>query len=130
MKFGYAIVYVPDVEQTLSFFEQAFSWKRKFIHESGEYGELNTGDTTLAFASHNLGEINLPNGYIAVNDTPKPLGFELAFVVDDVDMAHLKAITAGATELSVPKQKPWGQRVSYIQTPSGILIELCSPMNN
>lgn len=130
MKFGYTIIYVPDVEQTISFFENAFGWKRNFIHESGEYGELDTGDTTLAFASHNLGKINLPNGYIAVNNASKPLGFELAFVVDDVDMVHLKAITAGATELSVPKQKPWGQRVSYVRTPSGILIELCSPMNN
>lgn len=47
MKLGYTIVYVPDVAASLAFFEQAFGIERRFLHESGMYGELDTGATTL-----------------------------------------------------------------------------------
>lgn len=40
MKLGYTIVYVPDVAQSLAFFETAFGLKRRFLHESGSCGEL------------------------------------------------------------------------------------------
>lgn len=32
-------------------------------------------------------------------------------------------------ELGRPVEKPWGQTVSYMATPSGILLEICSPVN-
>ena len=53
MKFGYTIVYVADVAASLAFFERAFGLATRFVHESG-YGELETGATALAFASHEL----------------------------------------------------------------------------
>ena len=40
MKFGYTIVYVPKVADSLQFFEKAFGLEQKFLHESGDYGEL------------------------------------------------------------------------------------------
>ena len=51
-------------------------------------------------------------------------------LLDDPALAHLldRAVEAGARELSGPKQKPWGQTVSYVRDPNGVLIELCSPM--
>lgn len=48
MKFGYTIMYVENVEQTVEFYEAAFGLSRRFIHEGG-YAEMDTGDTTLAF---------------------------------------------------------------------------------
>ncbi|MGO3892300.1 MAG: VOC family protein [Paenalcaligenes sp.] len=128
MKFGYTIVYVPDVEASLQFFTQAFGFERRFLHESGDYGELETGQTTLAFASHALGEMNLPAGHIEAHASAKPLGVELVFVTDDVPQAHQRALAAGATELAAPVTKPWGQTVSYVRCPDGSLVELCSPM--
>jgi lactoylglutathione lyase len=44
----------------LAFFEKAFGLKRKFVHESGTYGELDTGETALAFAAHELGAGSAP----------------------------------------------------------------------
>jgi lactoylglutathione lyase len=128
MKFGYTIAYVPDVSASLSFFEQAFGFARRFLHESGEYGELNTGETTLAFASVAMGNSHFSGGVLIAKDCAKPLGIEIAFVADDVVAAHNKALSAGATELSAPETKPWGQMVSYVRCPDGILVELCSPM--
>ncbi len=44
---------MEDVESSMAFFEQVFDLERKFVSEDG-YGELNTGQTTLAFASQRL----------------------------------------------------------------------------
>lgn len=55
MKLGYTIFYTPDVAASLTFYAAAFSLQRRFLHEGGDYGELDTGATTLAFAAHSLG---------------------------------------------------------------------------
>lgn len=128
MKLGYTILYVPDVAASLAFFEQAFGLSRRFLHESGDYGELNTGETTLAFASHALGQANFPAGYVAANASSVPLGMEIALVTSDVHKAHAQALAAGAQELKAPEAKPWGQVLSYVRCPDGTLVEICSPM--
>lgn len=130
MKLGYTIIYVPDVSASLVFFENAFGLKRKFLHESGTYGELDTGETTLSFAAHALGDLNFPGGHVHADESVLPLGFEIALVTSDVPAAHAKAIAAGAREMAAPQQKPWGQTVSYVRCPDGVLVELCSPITS
>lgn len=128
MKLGYTIVYVPDVAASLAFFETAFGLARRFLHESGTYGELETGETALAFAAHALGDMNFDGGHVHADTSPQPLGFEIALVTADVPSAHAKAIAAGAREMAAPSQKPWGQVVSYLRCPDGVLVELCTPI--
>ncbi|KIQ00086.1 MULTISPECIES: VOC family protein [Pseudomonas] len=130
MKLGYTIIYVPDVAASLAFFKQAFGLEQRFLHESGTYGELDTGATTLAFAAHELGDMNFPGGHVRADTSIQPLGMEIGLVTEDVAGAHQQAIAAGATELSAPTQKPWGQTVAYIRAPDGTLIELCSPIGS
>lgn len=127
MKFGYTIVYVADVEASLSFFERAFGLSRRFFHESG-YGEVETGVTALGFASHQLGASNLPAGYVKADDSIIPLGMEIALVTNNVQAAYDKALEAGAVALKEPMEKPWGQKVAYVRCPDGVLVELCSPV--
>lgn len=128
MKLGYTIVYVPDVAASLAFFESAFGLPRRFLHESGSYGELDTGATTLAFAAHELGDLNFAGGHVRASESARPLGMEIALVTDDVAAAHGRAIACGATELAAPASKPWGQVVSYVRAPDGTLVELCTPV--
>jgi lactoylglutathione lyase len=128
MQLGYTIVYVPQVEASLQFYVQAFGLKQKFLHESGDYGELDTGATTLAFASHGLGAVNFPLGHVKASDSAQPLGMEIALVTADVPSAHRAALAHGASELAPPTAKPWGQVVSYLRAPDGTLIELCTPV--
>jgi catechol 2,3-dioxygenase-like lactoylglutathione lyase family enzyme len=128
MKLGYAILYVPDVAASLQFFERAFGLRRRFLHESGTYGELETGETTLSFAAHELGDANFPGGHVQAHSSAMPLGMEIAFVTSNVAAAHQRAITHGARELAAPATKPWGQVVSYVRAPDGCLIELCTPI--
>jgi lactoylglutathione lyase len=75
MKFGYTIVYVSSVMDTLTFYKDAFGFETRFLHESGDYGELATGETVLAFACHDLGDMNLNGAYHS-----KPWGQVVAYV--------------------------------------------------
>ncbi len=128
MKLGYVIAYVPQVAESLAFFERAFGFSRRFLHESGAYGELSTGETTLAFAAHELGAMNFTQGYVAASSAAQPLGMQVSLVTDDVPAAHARALAAGAIELNGPASKPWGQVVSYVRCPAGTLVEICSPV--
>ncbi len=128
MKLGYTIVYVPDVAASLGFFDRAFGVPTRFLHESGTYGELETGATTLAFADHALGEHNFPGGHVEAHRSPQPLGFEVGLVTNDVAAAHRRALDAGAVELAAPAARPWGQIVAYLRCPDGLLVELCTPV--
>ena len=127
MRLGYTIIYVPDVAASVEFFEKAFGLKRRFIHESG-YGEMDTGETALGFATHDLGQSNLPDGYVRASSSELPLGMEIALVTETVKEAHAKAVAAGAVSVKGPIDKPWGQTVSYVRCPDGTLVELCSPV--
>jgi lactoylglutathione lyase len=128
MKFGYTICYVADVDASLDFFERAFGLPRRFLHESGGYGELDTGATTLAFASHATARENLGRDYAAADRSALPLGMEVGLSTEDVPAACDRAVQAGATLLTPPAVKPWGQTVAYVRCPDGTLVELCTPV--
>jgi hypothetical protein len=80
IRYGYTIVYVADVAASLAFYEQAFSLNRRFLHESGQYGELETGTTVLAFSRHDLAGTLFPGGYTPVQSDQPPAGVELGLL--------------------------------------------------
>jgi predicted enzyme related to lactoylglutathione lyase len=126
MKFGYTILYVKDVEQTVAFYEAAFGLVRRFIHEGG-YGEMDTGETTLAFVSLEIAKAAGVSFLEPSADGPSH-AVEVAFVTDDVATSFAHAVDAGAAAVAEPKEKPWGQTVSYIRDINGFLVEICSPV--
>ena len=127
MRFGYTIIYVPDVANAVTFYERAFGLVRRFMHESGQYAEMETGETALAFAGEDL--ISQTCHSFRPNRTSDaPPGSEVAFVTEDVDAAFIHAIAAGAISTVEPHQKPWGQTVAYVRDLNGYLVELCSPV--
>jgi catechol 2,3-dioxygenase-like lactoylglutathione lyase family enzyme len=127
VKFDYTILYVSDVERSLQFYEQAFGFARKFLMP--DYGELLSGETTLAFAAKTLAAGNLPEGFLESSLTERPFAIEVGMVSDDVAQTLANALQAGAVLAAAPKQKPWGQVVAYVRDPDGFLVEICSPMN-
>jgi len=127
MHFGYTIVYVPDVQQAVGFYEKAFGFATRFNADDWDYAELETGDTTLAFAADKMADL------LGISITPNRAdeiapGIELAFVTDDVAGGFTRATDAGATPVTDPHQTPWGQTVSYVRDLNGVLIEICSPV--
>lgn len=129
IKFTYTILYVTDVEKTITFYENVFDLQRRFISPDNDYGELQTGNTTLSFASHKLAESGLKEGYTKADSSAKPFGMEIGFVTEDVDALVKKAIENGATLYEAAKQKPWGQIVAYVRDPEGFLVEICTEVS-
>ena len=127
MQFGYTILYVEDVPTTLAFYGKAFGLATRYTHESGSYGELETGATALAFVSHTL--------LRQIGKTPQPPVLEaptgeIALVTDDVAGATQRAVAAGARLVSEPKEMPWGQTIAYVGDLNGFLVELCTPVTH
>lgn len=126
MRLKYTILYVEDVTRSIEFYEQVFGLQRTMIHESGDYGELNTGGTTLSFSSRRLmTELGKSPG------TPDPASpvFEIAFETHDVAATLEKARTAGATVVQEVREEVWGQTTAYAIDNSGYLVEICSPVH-
>ncbi|WP_426484040.1 VOC family protein [Flavobacterium sp. 2] len=128
VKFGYTILYVEEVEKAIEFYENAFGFSRRFISPDNDYGELITGETTLSFASKNLANQNLKDGFIQSNLKNKPFAIEIGFITEDVGELVQKATSFGAVLVTEPTKKPWGQVVAYVRDPEGFLIEICTPV--
>ena len=129
LKFGYTIIYVSSVEETLEFYNRAFGFETKNILESKDWGELSTGNTTIAFATHKMGDINLEGKYHKADLNDMPFGFELSFLTDDVKSAFKRAVEAGAIPIREPGEKPWGQVVCYVRSLDGTVIEIATPLS-
>jgi len=127
MKLGYTIIYVNDVVETVEFYELAFGLARRFIHEAGDYAEMETGETALTFAAEDAATDNdiaiYPN-----SSRELPAGWEICLVTSNVKAAYEKAVASRAKAIVPPTDKPWGQTVSYVRDLNGCLVELASPM--
>lgn len=110
MKYAYTILYVENVMETIEFYEKAFEFRRKFMTPENDYGELITGETTIAFASTELGNSNFKNGFEKINKSGKPFGVELAFTTENIERDFQNAIKSGATEFEPLTEKPWDKR--------------------
>jgi predicted enzyme related to lactoylglutathione lyase len=127
MQFGYTILYVDDVPATLAFYDKAFGLATRYMHESGSYGELETGATALAFVSHTLLHQLGKTPQSPVLDKPTS---EVAFVTDDVAAAVKRAVDAGAKLVQEATATAWGQTIAYVGDCNGFLVEICTPVSH
>ncbi|APQ18765.1 VOC family protein (plasmid) [Sphingobacterium faecium] len=130
MQYAYTIIYVENVVETIEFYKRAFGFEKKFVTPENDYGELISGETTIAFASFELGISNFKKGFEKIDKSKKPFGVEMAFTTENIETDFKKAIDAGATEFEPLVEKPWGQKVGYVLDNNGFLIEICTPIKN
>lgn len=123
MIFRYTILYVADVPATLAFYAAAFGLEQGFLHESGGFGELITGETKLSFCSIALMQ---QLGKTVATKTPAAPCFEIAFETADVATALDRAVKAGARLVQGVEYMEWGQTTAYVQTPDGTMVEICT----
>jgi uncharacterized glyoxalase superfamily protein PhnB len=128
MRLGYTILYVASVAETLAFYERAFGLERGMLIDTGEYGELRTGGTTLAFAANSFVRnlTDVPFEPAAPDKSAPPM--EIGLVTDTVEADFERAVSAGAVIVKRPERKPWGQLVGYVRDNNGFLVEICSPV--
>src|SRR5271154_3200320 len=114
---GYVILCVKDVSASLAFYEAAFGFSRRFFHDDNgkAYGELETGATCLAFVSLELARTNVKQNAVVASQDKAPFGSEIALVTPDVPELYARALKAGATAVSEPAAKPWGETVAYVR---------------
>lgn len=125
-KFASVVIYVPgSAREVLDFYVNAFGLTLKHYDESFDFGELDTGDATIAVANHSAGKFMVGAAYECEADG-LPKNTELAFTTDDVDSAYRVAIENGCTGLCPPKEMPWRQTVAYVKSIEGTLIGLLS----
>lgn len=129
LRLGQMIYYVPDVKRSVEFYNKAFGLEIKFMDPTGQYAEMQTGETSLAFAALDLALTNLPNGFRPFALDDKPAACAMTFLSKDVHASLAKALESGAVEVAPLEEKPWGQMVSYVRDPDGILIEISSEMH-
>lgn len=124
-KLKYVILFVEDVAAASRFYAAAFDLTPGFIADGGDYGEMQSGETTLSFSSqHLMRQLGKNPGR---PHAAAPV-FEIAFEVDDVSGALSRALQAGATLVQDVKEESWGQTTSYVADPDGYLVEICSPV--
>ena len=124
MKLRWVIVYVPELEATMSFYERAFGLKRRFVSADGGYGEMESGETRIGFATERMADEAIDGGVVPLDPDDRPQATELGFATDDVRAAFRTAKGAGATVVSEPAVKPWGQTVAFVRDINGVLIEI------
>lgn len=130
VRLGYVIQYVQSVPDALDFFNAAFGLTHSMLTDEQDYGEISMGATTLAFADAILVADNLPNGITPLHMCEPEAGINITLLAHDVPALLSQAQTAGAHILAEPKPKPWGQLVAYCRAPSGLLIEIATPMSS
>lgn len=123
MKLSYTILYVQDVQASIDFYQAAFGLRLKFKHEGGDYAEMQTGETTLAFCGYDLAD-QLVNRSYQKPSFENPIASQLTLEPTDVKSAFEKAKTVGACVLYEPEIKPWNFEVALLQDPDGHLVEL------
>ena len=125
---GYSVL-VPDVAATVDFYQRAFGLEMGYLHPSGNYAEMKTGESLLSFTGEKLWEQmmigDLPYDRAVPSDPPK--GGFIALTFEDIESALTRAVKAGAIKLTDPSRKPWGQTIAIVRDLNGHLIELATP---
>lgn len=122
---GWVVLYVDDVAAAVATWEAAFGLATRFVHESGQYAELETGATALALCARSL--VSETTG-VAIDRGPSPAS-NVTLVVADVPAAYARATASGATPIHEPVIKPWGQVSSYVMDGDGNLVELATAIS-
>ena len=126
--FASVVLYVPkDAKAVLDFYVKAFDLKMRHYDPAFDFGELDTGTTSIAVAAHSAGRFMAGDKYAPTEDG-YPKNVELAFLTKDVDAAYQRAVESGCTPLCSPKVMPWGQSVAYVRSIEGTLVGLLSPI--
>ncbi|CAN0854060.1 Uncharacterized protein YraH [Linum grandiflorum] len=126
-EFAYTVVYVNDVAKSVEFYAKAFGYHVRRLDDSHRWGELESGQTTIAFTPIHQRETDERSGEVRTPKSGKERPpMEVCFAYADVDAAYKRAVENGATPVSQPEDKEWAQRVGYVRDLDGNVIRLGS----
>lgn len=121
----YVILIVQDLDRALQFYTGVLGLK--LGHRSGDYAQLDTGATRLAFYTTSAMANTL--GMLLTAPAANAPSFEIGFKVADVNAAFSELVARGAAPVVAPTDRFWGQRTAYVRDPDGHLIELAQDLH-
>jgi predicted enzyme related to lactoylglutathione lyase len=116
----FPIINCEDLQTTKRFYRHVFGAEQsyEFVHEGQEvYVTLDIGAGKLA--------LGLGTGPAMYGETPLPASghaVDLCVYTPDLDAAVAAAPDAGGRVVMEPQQMPWGERVAYLQDPTGTMV--------
>jgi len=113
---------VADLDQSVSLYTDAFALD---LHVDDHYGDDPWVSGRHAAASWTDGAF-IHFALYETKDRSTTKGAQVAFRVDNLDLAHRRATEAGAEVVHGPKLQPWGRSSRYAD-PDGNIIELTQP---
>ena len=125
---GWVIVYVPDVERAVEFYERAFGLRRAFVDPTGNFGQLDTGTTALAFAAEALADGHLPQGVRRPSADEPPANVGARPGVRRRPRGLRPRGGRGVHHPGRARAQPQNQVVGWVRDPFGTLIEIASPI--
>ena len=121
----YTVLIVEDLDRAVDFYTGALGIS--LSHRTAGYAQLITGTTRLALYTREAMSATLDLELEPpARNAP---GFEIGFLVADVDAAFADIVAAGAEPVKPPMDRFWGQRTAYLRDPDGHLIELVEPLD-
>lgn len=125
MKYFHTAISVNDLEKSQKFYETVFNLK---FRSQGERPELKVKFINLEDKNHNVIELFKHEAPIPLKDDLmdfQNVGIKhIAFVVENLEEAMEKAVSAGAKIIWPIKEGITIKRLAFISDPNGIPIEL------
>ena len=126
MKLRSVLLYVPDVPAAVAFYGAAFGLAPTMQTPDGQYAQMDSGETALAFAAEEAAPaLGLPMAKARTGGDAAPA--QLTFEADDVEAAFARVVAAGGTVLNAPSAKPWGQTLGHVRDFNGFVVEIGTP---
>lgn len=108
---AFPILAVDDVDRAVDFYCATFGFEKAYSFEQ-------EGQTAYAFLRLE------PLGIGLARREPDSPEVALWIYTDDVDAAADRLRAAGATEVSPPTDRPWGERTCAFRDPNGHLVHV------
>lgn len=114
-----ANLFSDNLQQSKEFYEKILDFRAEF--ESNWYINLKSNDSQLEIGLFPKTTDLIPKDYVQ-----SPSGVNLAFVVNDLDEVHERAVKMNARIVLQPEGDFYGQRRMLLEDPNGILLDISS----
>jgi lactoylglutathione lyase len=123
-RLDYVVLIVADLERAATFYRQTLGLTLQ--HRAEKFVQFDVGGTRLGLYTREAMQETL--GSKLEPPSPSAPAFEIGFKVDDCDAAFAELVRAGASVVTEPTTRPWGQRTAYLRDPDGNLVEIAQDL--
>jgi lactoylglutathione lyase len=125
---AFPILYSEDLAASLRFYRDLLGFA--VTYRFPEDAEPVFVGLELSGSEIAIGDVSDPEAAAIHGRPPRPVSghrFELCVYASDVDAAVEELRAAGVTVLAEPADRPWGERLAYVEDPDGNPVMITAP---